>query len=229
MAKKSITPFALPKEILTFLTKLSKNNKKEWFDAHRDDYKEHFVEPLKDLTEAMGATFRAKIPGLRYEPRINGSIFRINRDMRFSKDKRPYKTNAGVLLWVGPKKKIECPGLYFHLEPDKLMIGAGVYMFTPEALDRYRRHVSNKGEVLARAIAKAEKGGHILGGDKLKRVPSGFDKNHKYAELLKHKGLHFGKEFPAKKAVTGDLMAFLKKEYAPTIDFVKVLENFLFL
>ena len=229
MTKKKASSFCLPKEILKFLDGIAKNNNREWFDEHRGDYRDHFVEPLKDFTVVAGAAFAKKLPGLRYEPRINGSIFRLNRDIRFSKNKQPYKSNGGVFLWVGAKKKLECPGLYFHLEPEKLMIGAGAYMFTKDGLDRYRRYVASNGAALAKAVAKAEKAGFILAGEKLKRVPAGFEKDHKYAELLKHKGLYVGKDFPAKKAVTGDLLAFLEKELTSTIDMVKALEKALFL
>jgi uncharacterized protein (TIGR02453 family) len=226
MAKEK--PFVLPKGALTFLSGLEKNNNKAWFTAHKSDYDEYLLEPLKFLVMGMGAAFSKKLPGLNYNPKINGSIFRIYRDVRFSKDKRPYKTNAGVFLWAGPAKKLACPGIYFHLEAKSVMLGSGIYMISKESLDRYRKHVSRKGAALAKAIAKAEKAGFEVGGERLKRVPSGFDPDHKYAELLKMKGLWVGKTYPSSKVTRGDLIGWLKKEYAPTLDVVKALGKAVF-
>ncbi len=220
--------FHLPKATLAFLKGLQNNNNREWFDEHRNDYKVSFVEPLKDLVVHLGEALEKKLPGLRYEPRINGSIFRLNRDVRFSKNKSPYKTNGGVFLWVGNEKKLACPGVYFHLEARSLMLGAGVYMFAPDKLDIYRSRVEENGAALARALKKAEKAGFETGGEKLKRVPRGFDQESKYADLLKYKGLHTGKRYPAKKVTEPGLVKWLAREYAPTFDLVKVLEKSLF-
>ncbi len=225
---KSAKPFAFPKGALTFFAGLEKHNDKAWFTAHKTDYEENVLEPLKILVMELGSAFFRKLPGLKYEPRVNGSIFRIYRDTRFSKDKRPYKTHAGAFLWVGPGPKLACPGLYFHLEAKTVMLGSGVYMFARESLDRYRRHVTAKGAALAKAIAKAEKAGFKLGGEALKRVPPEFPPDHKYAELLKMKGLYVGKTLPASKVTKGDLIGWLKKEYAPTLDVVKAIGKAVF-
>lgn len=225
---KTETPFTIPNEALSFLAGLERNNNKRWFDAHKAEYQENVLTPLKMLVTALGFALSGKLPGLKHDPRVNGSIFRINRDTRFSRDKRPYKTHAAVFLWVGPAEKLACPGVYFHLDASELMLGAGVYMFARESLDTYRRNVAAKGGALAKAIAKAETAGFELGGEKLKRVPSGFPPDHKHAELLKMKGLHVGKTYPAKKATEGDLIGWLVKEYAPTLELVKALEKMLF-
>jgi len=108
------------------------------------------------------------------------------------------------------------------------MLCSGIYRISKETMDRYRKHVAVKGAVLARAIAKAEKAGFKIDGEKLKRVPSGFDPDHKYAELLKMKGLWVGKTFPSSKVTRGDLIGWLKKEYAPSLDVVKALGKAIF-
>jgi uncharacterized protein (TIGR02453 family) len=228
MSGPSAKTFAIPTAALTFLRGLEKNNTKTWFDDHRATYRNDIVEPLKDLAVLLGEAFEKAIPGLNYDPRVNGSIFRLNRDARFSKNKNPYKTNLGVFVWRGPAKKMECPGIYFHLEPTMLMVGSGIYMFTPEQLAIYRRHVDAKGEVIARAVAKGEKAGFALGGEKSKRVPRGFDADHPHAELLKHKGFFLSKEYPAKRATQPGLIPFLKKELAPTVDLVNRLAEALY-
>lgn len=218
-------PFHLPKKAIAFFKGLEANNSKTWFDAHRDDYQNDVLEPLKFLVMALGAAFTRKIPGLVADPRVNGSIFRINRDTRFSRDKSPYKTHAGIYLWIGPGEKLACPGLYLEIGPRHVSLGSGAYMFADSAVGAYRRFVAEKGAKLATAIRKAEKAGFELGGEKLKRVPSGFDPCHKHAELLKHKGLYVMKTLPAKTAVSGDLAGWLTAEFGSTLDVLKALKE----
>ena len=223
--KSKETAFHLPKEAIAFFKGLEANNSKAWFDVHRDDYLEHVLEPLKFLVMALGAAFTRKIPGIVADPRVNGSIFRINRDTRFSRDKSPYKTQAGVYLWIGPGEKLACPGFYFEIGPRHVSLGSGTYMFADSAIGAYRRYVSEKGNRLATAIRKAEKAGFELGGEKLKRVPSGFDPAHKHAELLKHKGLYVMKALPTKTVTSGDLAGWLTAEFTKTLDVLKVLKE----
>lgn len=223
--KTDETAFHLPKESLAFFKGLEANNSKAWFDVHRSDYENHVLEPLKFLVMALGAAFSRKIPGLVADPRVNGSIFRINRDTRFSRDKSPYKTHAGVYLWVGPGEKLACPGLYFEIGPRHVSMGSGVYMFGSASLDFYRKYVSEKGAKLSTAIRKAEKAGFELGGEKLKRVPAGFDPAHKHAELLKHKGLYVMKDLPQKSVTSGDLAGLLTAEFSQTLDVLKILRE----
>jgi uncharacterized protein (TIGR02453 family) len=219
------TAFHLPKEAIAFFKGLEANNSKAWFDAHRDDYQNNVLEPLKFLVMALGAAFSRKIPGLVADPRVNGSIFRVNRDTRFSRDKNPYKTQAGAYLWIGPGEKLACPGLYFEIGPRHVSLGSGTYMFADSAISAYRRYVAEKGNKLAGAIRKATTAGFELGGEKLKRVPSGFDPAHKHAELLKHKGLYVMKTLPTKTVTSGDLAGWLTAEFTKTLEVLKVLKE----
>lgn len=222
---KTDTPFHLSKEAIAFFKGLEANNNKAWFDAHRDDYLNNVLEPLKFLVMALGAAFTRKLPGIVADPRVNGSLFRINRDTRFSHDKSPYKTQAGMYLWIGPGEKLACPGLYFEIGPRHVSLGSGTYMFADSAIGGYRRYVAEKGNRLAGAIRKATMAGFELGGEKLKRVPSGFDPAHKHAELLKHKGLYVMKTFPPKSVTSGDLAGWLTAEFSQTLDVLKVLKE----
>jgi len=77
----------------------------------------------------MGEKLRPLCPGINAIPKVNKSLFRINRDTRFAKDKSPYKTNLGILFWEGQGKRMESSGFYFHLEENLLMIGCGMYKF----------------------------------------------------------------------------------------------------
>jgi uncharacterized protein (TIGR02453 family) len=167
---------------------------------------------------AMGERLRRFAPGVVADPRTNGagSIFRIYRDTRFSKDKRPYKTYLGILLWQGRGKKMENPGFYFHLEPPRVMLGAGTYMFTKQGLPAFRKAAVHKtrGPALARAINKVERKGYEIGGSHYKRVPRGFDPEHPNADYLKHNGLYASTEgkIPG-ELYTRDLLAFCTKRF----------------
>ena len=96
-----------PKRTTGFLNKLSKNNTREWFEENRSSYNSDFLEPLICFVEEMGGKLLQIDPEITAIPKIDKSIFRLHRDVRFSKNKEPYKTNAGILFWNGKAKKME--------------------------------------------------------------------------------------------------------------------------
>jgi uncharacterized protein (TIGR02453 family) len=178
-----------------FFEGLRRNNNREWFEAHRSAYETEVMEPAKAFVMTMGARLRAIAPRIIAVPAVNKSIFRLNRDTRFSTDPSPYKTNLGLYFWEGGTSRLEASGFYFHLEPPGMMLGAGVYMMPPPLLARYRRAVVDpmKGKELGRAVAMISRlKGFDLGGMHYKRVPAGFNPAHPNAELLKHSGLYAG-------------------------------------
>ena len=130
-----------PNECIAFLASLGENNNKTWFEAHRKEYEGYLLEPARGFVTAMGERMREIVPGIHADPRTNGSIFRIYRDTRFSKDKSPYKTHLAVFLWEGTGPKMECPGFYFHFDAEQLLLGAGVYFFPKALLHGYRQSV----------------------------------------------------------------------------------------
>lgn len=193
-----------PLSTVTFLTELAKNNKKTWFDAHRKEYYKYVVDPGRSFTEAMGERLTAFAPGIIAEPRINGSIFRIYRDIRFSKDKQPYKTHLGIFMWEGEGPKMECPGFYFHLEPPNLLLGGGIHIFSKPLLEEYRRSVVHPkhGPDLVEAAEQVSR--HLnLGGRHYRRTPRGYDPQHPFAEYLLYNGLTGWIEGPVPEALHG--------------------------
>lgn len=110
-----------PPETFVFLKGLAKNNTKAWFDEHRDDHEQFHLAPAKAFVEAIGPGLKKISKAINAEPQVNGSIFRINRDVRFSKDKRPYKTTLDLWFWEGEKRGWEAPGFYLRLKPDGFM------------------------------------------------------------------------------------------------------------
>jgi len=184
------------KQTLSFFKELKQNNSKTWFEAHRQDYEEHVKKPSEALVVAMGKALETITPGINAIPKVNQSLFRLNRDSRFSHDKSPYKTNLGILWWEGMGKRMESSSFYFHLEDDHLMLGNGVYMFPKPMLETYREAVVGKtsGKQLTQAVQKLAKKNYAIQGKHYKKTPKGYDADHPNAELLLFNGLYSGIE-----------------------------------
>jgi len=185
-----------PKQCPEFFKALADNNDKLWFEAHREDYEKYVMEPSRAFVVAMGERLRKAIPRINADPKVNRSLFKIHRDTRFSKDKTPFKTNLGLWFWEGSLPRMESSGFYLHLEGNEFMLGTGLYIFPKEYLETYRQSVIDKkhGPALAKAITDCSKiKGCEIGGNRLKRVPRGYDPDHKYAEYLLYDGLFAGK------------------------------------
>ncbi len=191
-----------PNEAVQFFAQLAENNNKTWFDAHKPDYEKYVLAPARDFVVALGECLRNLSPNVVADPRMNKSIFRIYRDVRFSKDKSPYKTHLGLWFPTGTSGgKFENPGYYFHLEPGNLMLGVGIHTFSKPLLKAYRDAVVNPelGPELAEINARVLKKGYEIGIKTYKRVPQGYDPDHEYADLLLCSGLTAGldQEIPA--------------------------------
>jgi uncharacterized protein (TIGR02453 family) len=209
------------KETVRFFRGLRRHNEREWFLAHRDVYDRHVMEPAKAFVVAMGGRLRKAVPGIIAVPVINKSIFRLNRDTRFSLDPSPYKTNLGLYFWEGREKRMESPGFYFHLEPPDLFLGGGFYMLPVSLLARFRKAVVDPkfGRELAEILAAlAERKEYEVGGGHYKRVPAGYDPSHPNAEILKHNGLYAGIEMKIPpEFFSPALVDFCYERYEPII------------
>jgi uncharacterized protein (TIGR02453 family) len=183
-----------PKETIRFLAGLQKNNSKEWFDAHRAAYDEYFVGVAKDFIVALAPRLKKIDPAIQAEPKVGGSILRIFRDVRFSKDKSPYKDHLDLWFWSRKDKGWDSSGFFFRLTPTELLLGSGMHGFAPPVLARYRAAVldSKKGAALTRAVSKVRKAGYEIGGETYKKTPSGVPADHPRAALLRHSGLYAG-------------------------------------
>lgn len=173
-----------------FLKQLAKNNSKEWFDANRKTYetaKAEFETILK-ATVAKTEVFDKELVGMD----VRKSMFRINRDIRFSKDKSPYKLNMGATLNPGGKKEMGA-GYYIHVQPGKSFLAGGCYMPPPEVLAAIRQEIDYNAKEF-KSILNAKDFKTYFGelsdeGDKLKTAPKGYAKDHPELSLLQHK--HF--------------------------------------
>ena len=195
----------LPTELPTFLRDLAKNNDKAWFDAHRELYERCYLDAAKELVLALAPELAKLSPALRAEPRVNGSIMRINRDTRFGKDKRPYKDGLHLMFPEGDGPARTRAGLYLRVTGESVGFAAGIMGFDPKQLARYREAVADDatGRPLTRALATAAKEGFTLNEPHYKRVPKGYEADHPRAELLRHAGFFVGGDVPASKAIFG--------------------------
>ena len=175
---------------LDFLLALQKHNNKPWFDAHRDAYQEA-KQRFEEFVDAFIDEFRS-IEDFA-DLSAKDCLFRINRDVRFSKDKSPYKPNMGASIALGGKHSIRAP-YYIHLEPpDKSFLAGGVYMPTPDQLAAIRQAIDRDPEKLKAAITSRpfKKYFGTLSGEKLKTPPRGYASDHPEIELLKVQAIHY--------------------------------------
>ena len=181
-----------PKEGIKFLNDLRKNNTRDWFNKNKAIYDDQLVAPAKSFVVAMGEKLKSLSPNVIAEPAVNKSLFRLNRDTRFSPDKTPYKTQFSIFFWEGDGKRMENPGYYLCFDGQKLTIAAGAHEFSREKLDAYREAVigEKSGAQLDEVLKKLKRKGIEPGGAHYKRVPRDYDANHPRAELLKHNGLY---------------------------------------
>jgi uncharacterized protein (TIGR02453 family) len=181
-----------PDATFAFLRGITKDNDKAWFDANRDLYDAGYVEPAKGFVAAIGPRLARLSPTVAYEPKVNGSLFRINRDVRFSKDKTPYKNHLDLWFWHGDRRGWGSPGFFFRMYADRLILGAGMHKFEKPQLEAYRAAVvaPRSGSALTRVIDEVTAAGpYAIGGATRKTVPRGFDSDHQRAGLLLHDGL----------------------------------------
>ena len=178
------------KDLPKFLSELNKNNNKAWFDEHRKDYEALFLEPAKQFVAAIANPLSRVSKAIQVEPKVNGSIMRINRDTRFSKDKSPYKTNLDMMFWEGGSSR-ESPCFFLRPTAKELILGAGMHMLGPDQLKNYRQALFNNkiGGVISKTVSELTTKGYDVGGEHYKKVPRGFDADHLRADLLRHNAL----------------------------------------
>ncbi len=213
-----VTPaFAFPSDTLGFLDELRSNNAKAWFDANRQRYQAAYVDASKAFVEAAAPVLAGIVPGIQAEPRVLGSIFRINRDTRFSTDKRPYKDHLDFWFWEGDRKAA-VSGLFVRISPDVVGVGAGSHGFDKTALGRYRAAVvdDDARAELVDAVGGVEKAGYPIDGETYKRVPTGYsvDADGPAARFLRHRALFVHHDEPADLALdAGRLLPTLDRHW----------------
>jgi uncharacterized protein (TIGR02453 family) len=207
-----VTALGFPRATLDFLADLRDHNTREWFDAHRERYEQDLVVPAKAFVTAAAPLLDCLAPGITAEPRVLGSIFRINRDTRFSADKRPYKDHLDLWFWHGPRATA-VSGLFLRLTPEELVVGAGAHDLQKERLQRFRDAVSDPaaGPALAGIIAELDRAGIGVAGKSLTRPPAGFTAAPEAAPFLLHRALFSAVTEPSDVVTADDLTERLER------------------
>jgi uncharacterized protein (TIGR02453 family) len=171
-------------ELFGFLAELEQHNDRDWFAANKGRYEADLVEPALAFIEDFEPHLNAISPHFRADARrVGGSLFRIYRDTRFSKDKTPYKTMAGIYFKHERSKEVHAPGFYLHLAPGDVFAGGGIWHPDTKTAYAVRAAIAADPDGWQAATAGVELGR----GDALKRVPQPFDKDHPLADDLKRK------------------------------------------
>jgi uncharacterized protein (TIGR02453 family) len=175
-------------ETLDFLQDLEVHNDRDWFAANRDRYEVHARAAMQRFITDVAGPLRRVSRHFVADPRGNGgSMFRIHRDLRFSSDPSPYKTNIGAHLRHEQARDAHAPGFYLHVEPGNAFFGAGTWLPPTPVLTAIRTRIVAHPAAWTRAVHTAERGGLTLEGEQLKRAPRGFDPDHPRSDDLRRK------------------------------------------
>jgi uncharacterized protein (TIGR02453 family) len=191
-------PFTgFPPATTRFLAGLSRHNTREWFEDNRERYERDWLEPAKAFVEAAGEALVDLEPGIVAEPRVNGSIFRINRDIRFSSDKRPYKDHLDFWFWEGERRDA-LSGFFLRLTARKMTIGVGAHQFHRGQLETYRARVADPrdGAHLMDAVRALSRAGIQVSGEHYKRAPRGYELEGERERLIRFNALYAAVEQP---------------------------------
>lgn len=176
-------------ESLKFLHELKANNNREWFNENKSRYEEQVLDVALRFIQSMQDPLAEFAPHFTAIPkRMGGSLMRVYRDTRFSKNKTPYKTNIGIQFRHEQARDVHAPGYYVHIDPDEVFLGAGMWRPAPDALRGIRQRISDKPLEWERCRDdKSFRRNFHLGGETLSRPPRGFDKDHPQIEDIKRK------------------------------------------
>ena len=209
---------------LAFLRALKRNNNRDWFKAHKDQYELLLRGPMTEIIERLAADFRVFAPDLLANPNI--SLFRIYRDTRFSDDKAPLKTQIAAVFPSRQLPKLGGAGLYFHVAPDGVWAGGGLHSPLTAQLQPVREHIASNLRQF-RAIVESpsfRRGvGQLDATERLRRVPRGFPPDHEAAHYLKFRQFIAGRDFPATFAASPRFYAGIVgvfRRVAPLVGFL---------
>ena len=196
-----------PPEALDFYDDLEMDNTKTFWTAHKDVYERAVKEPMAALTAALGPEFG------------EAKVFRPYRDVRFAKDKTPYKTHQGAFVPSGPST-----GWYVQVSAPGVRVGVGFYEASSERLGRIRDAIADdrSGGELVTILAGLQRKGWDLGGDQLKTTPRGYDADHPRIDLLRHKSMTLGKVYGFEPFIhTAELLNRVRKDWRQARPFVE--------
>lgn len=218
-------PFeGFPREGIQFLKALKKNNNREWFAKHKTEYEDYVKLPMQSFVAALKPLIGKFAPEVDVHPKR--SMFRIYRDTRFSKDKTPYKTHVAAVFHIRGHWQ-NSAGYYIHIEPGGVYAGGGMYMPDSDQLRKLRRAIAGQQEdflsiVTSRTFKRRFDG---IEGEKLQRVPQGFEPNHPMGEWLKHKQFYTGVEWKERECYSPSLTKNVVEVFKELYSFILFLNG----
>lgn len=218
---------------LTFLRQLKRNNRRDWFEERKTMYREVVQEPMQTLVQEMDARFGRFAPEIIGDPKK--SVFRIYRDVRFSKDKSPYKTHAASWFFhrsagkkVGQEAEEGGAGYYFHLEPGASFVGAGIWMPPRPSLKRLRDAIVadvTRFSAIANSSPIKRRFGGLSEEGRLSRVPRGYPPDHEAGTLLRNVSFIVGRKMKDDEVLNRKLAQMLEKDFAVALPLVRWLNS----
>lgn len=223
MAKRKKSYFK--PELFDFFRDLAENNDRDWFKRNKERFETTVRDPFLDFIVDFSGPLEKISPHFQADPRPQGgSLFRIYRDTRFSKDKSPYKTHAGAQFRHAAGKKVHAPGFYLHLEPGSVFAGAGMWRPERKALEGVRDAISENPDQWKKIVtAKPFMRDLTVGGQSLKRPPRGYDPDHPLVEELKRKDFIVSRSFTEKQACAPGFMQEVAKSFRTMGPYVRFL------
>ncbi|MFA6972007.1 MAG: DUF2461 domain-containing protein [Gallionella sp.] len=213
------------KSTFAFLDELAINNDREWFESNKPRYETLVREPALDFIEAMEPMLKVFAPSFRAEPRkTGGSLMRVFRDTRFSRDKTPYKTNIGIQFRHKLGKDIHAPGFYVHIATDECFFAVGCWRPDAGSLGKVRDHIARNPEKWFSARNDKKFAVQwVLGGDSLVRPPRGYDKNNPAITDIKRKDFVAMTPLSIAEVTGPGLVKLAARQFAATAPFMKFL------
>jgi len=208
-----------------FLTHLDANNNRAWFELHKQEYEDAVRTPAMDFIAAMAADIESISPHFLAVPKkVGGSLMRVYRDVRFGKDKRPFKTNIGIQFRHVRGKDVHAPGFYVHLEPNECFLGAGIWHPDAPALSRIREAIAEQGTAWLKA-SRDKKFIKVFtpAGDSLANAPRGYAKDHPQLEDLKRKDFIAIAKFSRTLATSARFQPEVVTSFRTTVPYMKFL------
>ncbi len=206
---------------LKFLRDIAVNNRREWLTEERKAiYRDHLLEPMKCLLAELRRIFAEE--DLPFVPDPERGLFRIYRDTRFSKDKRPFKTHIGAAIPIAGEGR-EGLGNYLHIEPGQCFFGGGAYFIDSAGLKRLRYSIENDPQALRKILRQVERDFSPLKGERLKRAPAGYSEDHVSIDLLRYKQMFVDAKFPDELAESRELVDWIVTKTRESLDFNRYL------
>ncbi len=216
-----------PPDLILFLQELTLNNSREWFNRNKERYRTTVVAAVVEFIEAIGEPLYSISGSFIADPRPHGgSMFRIYRDTRFSKDKRPYKENIGCQFRHTAGKSAHAPGFYVHIQQDQVFIGGGIWTPPTPVLNKIRTAIVDNSNDWSKIIAEIDRlDGYSLEGERLKRAPRGYDQDHPLIDDIRRKSFFLMRQMDPAAIIQPEFLDETVQTFKATVPIMKFITS----